>query len=193
MRAVGNEAPGGTLKSTIACWVLFPIAAAGESPAPAGPPPYVFAKAYHILPETHSDESGYFSLCEGQDGTIYVGTAKYNHNAYLVAFDPRSETQRIVIDVNKVCGLTATGYAAQAKIHTRNLVGPSGVIYCGTKQGYRAAGDVSEYPGGHVIAYDPRVGQARDLGMPFPGQGVIDVAADESRGILYAVTCGDTT
>src|SRR5436305_178292 len=120
--------------------------------ASAQAPKYVQAKAYHILPETTSEESGYFSLCEGRDGSIYVGTAKYGQNAYLVEFDPRRETQRIVIDTNKVCRLSARGYAAQAKIHTRNFVGPSGVVYVGSKQGYRQGKeDTAEYPGGCVM------------------------------------------
>ena len=34
---------------------------------------YVWGTAHHVLPETHSEESGYFSLCEGNDGRIYVG------------------------------------------------------------------------------------------------------------------------
>src|SRR5438874_12664019 len=89
--------------------------------APNTPPfRYVYGTAYHILPETHTDESGYFSLCEGHNGKVYVGTAKYGYNAYLVEFDPKTGKQRIVIDTNKVCGLDVKGptYAAQAKIHT---------------------------------------------------------------------------
>jgi hypothetical protein len=156
---------------------------------PAAPPKYVQAKAYHILPETTSEESGYFSLCEGLDGSVYIGTAKYNANAYLVEFDPRTERQRVVLDTNKVCGLTATGYAAQSKIHTRNFVGASGRVYVGSKQGYRATGDTSEYPGGYVMAYDPRTDSSQNLGMPLKGQGVIDVVADEARGLTYVVTC----
>ena len=152
---------------------------------------YVWGKAYHILPETHSEESGYFSLCEGRNGRIYVGTAKYGQDSYLVEFDPVEETQRIVIDTHKLCGLSATGYAAQAKIHTRNFVGPSGRIYVGSKQGYRRDGDTSEYPGGYVMTYDPKTGAAENLGRPYPGQGVIDVVADESRGLIYVVTCED--
>src|SRR5687767_4114194 len=100
------------------------------------PPKYCPATAYHVLPGTHNNESGYFSLCEGLDGRIYVGTAKYGENAYLVEFDPKTEKQRIVLDVNKLCGLTGTGYAAQAKIHTRNYVAPSGKVFVGSKQGY---------------------------------------------------------
>ena len=157
----------------------------------AEPPPYVAVKAFHILPETTSEESGYFSLSESLDGAIHVGTSKYNENAFLVEFDPKTESQRIVLDTNKTCGLTAKGYAAQSKLHTRNFVGPSGKVYVGSKQGYRREGDTQTYPGGYVMTYDPRTGRAENLGMPFPEQGVIDVVADEARDRLYVVTCED--
>ena len=158
------------------------------------PPPfeYVWGQAHHILPETHSDESGYFSLCEGLDGAIYVGTAKYGVNSYLVEFDPHTEKQKIVIDTHKVCGMSDTGYAAQAKIHTRNFVGKSGKIYVGSKQGYATEQDKKDevkYPGGYVMTYDPRTGETASLGMPYKDEGVIDVTADESRGLIYSVTC----
>jgi hypothetical protein len=45
--------------------------------ASGGAPPYVPATAYHIRPETTSEESGYFSLSESLDGAIHIGTAKY--------------------------------------------------------------------------------------------------------------------
>ena len=157
----------------------------------AEPPRYVTATAHYILPETTSEESGYFSLSESRDGAIHIGSAKYGSNSFLVEFDPRSARQRIVLDTNKTCGLTATGYAAQAKLHTRNSVGPSGKIYVGSKQGYPLKGDTQEYPGGYVMTYDPRTGRAENLGMPLAKQGVIDVTADEVRGRLYAVTCED--
>jgi hypothetical protein len=171
--------------------LLITLACLTPSPVQAGKPGYVWAKAWHSLPGTHSDESGYFSLCEGLDGTLYVGTAKYGENACPAAFDPRTEKQRIVIDTHKLCGLQATGYAAQAKIHTRNFVGPSGKIYCGSKQDFRREGDRSEYPGGYLMVYDPRTSQAENLGMPLAGQGLIDVTADERRGLIYVVTCED--
>ena len=167
----------------------------GASAAPAvaqQPPPYVRATAYHVLPATHNNESGYFSLSEGLDGNLYVGTAKYGENSFLVEFDPRDARQRVVIDSHQLCNLSGTGYAAQAKIHTRNFVAPSGKVYVGSKQGYRLdANDTANYPGGYVMTYDPRTDTAENLGMPFPGQGVADVVADEGRGITYVVTCED--
>ena len=162
---------------------------------PEAPFPYVRATAYHVLPGTHTDESGYFSLCEGHNGKVYVGTAAYGFNAYLVEFDPKTGKQRIVIDVNKVCGLAtpaAPTYAAQSKIHTRNFVSPSGKIYVGSKQGYRRGkDDTADYPGGYVMVYDPGTDQAENLGMPFKGEGVNDVTADEAAGLVYVVTCED--
>ncbi len=163
------------------------LLAAAQDPRP--PFRTLPAEAHHVLPETTSEESGYFSLCEGLNGKIYVGTAKYGANAYLVEFDPATSTQRVVLDVHALCGLTATGYAAQAKLHTRNFVGPSGRIYVGSKQGYRKEGDTSAYPGGYVMVYDPVKDVGENLGIPYPTQGIIDVAADERRGLLYAVTC----
>lgn len=181
---------------TVTALVISPLhVATGGEPAPIklseAPFPYVWAEAHYVLPETTSEESGYFSLCEGLDKNIYVGTAKYNTNAFLVEFAPRTRKQRIVLDTHKVCDLHATGYAAQSKLHTRNYVGRSGKIYVGSKQGYRLKGDTAEYAGGYAMTYDPKTGRAENLGRPFPGQGVIDVVADEKRGLLYVVTCED--
>lgn len=191
------------------------LATAQQSTAtPTSPPPfrYLKAKAFHIPPETTTEESGYFSLCEGKDGKIYIGTAAYGRNAYLVAFDPKTETMRTVLDTHQLVGLpsTPTGYAAQSKLHTRNDVGISGKIYVGSKQGYpnaqekkelEAGRPIPEYLGGYVMTYDPQTGLSENLGMPMPltdlqrangkkeGEGVIDVTADESRGLLYVITC----
>ncbi len=170
------------------------------------------AKAYHIPPETTTEESGYFSLCEGRNGKIYIGAAAYGRDAYLVEFDPKTEQMRVVLDMHKLVGLplTPTGYAAQSKIHTRNFVGASGKIYVGSKQGYPSPAEkaalargenIPTYRGGYVMVYDPATDTAENLGMPMPlddaqiaagkkeGQGVIDVTADEARGLIYVITC----
>jgi hypothetical protein len=193
-------------------FVLLIGSVPGFAAEPAKTPPaslkYLPATAYHIPPETTTEESGYFSLCEGKNGKVYIGCAAYGRDSYLVEFDPASEKMRIVLDTHKLVGLPLepTGYAAQSKIHTRNFVGPSGKIYVGTKQGYPTAeekktGKVATYRGGYVITYDPASDKAVNLGMPMPlddkrqpagakeGEGVIDVTADESRGLIYVITC----
>ena len=185
---------------------------AEDKPAASSQPPptlkYRWADVYHIPPETTTEESGYFSLCEGKNGRVYIGCAAYGRDSYLVEFDPTTEKMRIVLDAHKLIGLPLepTGYAAQSKIHTRNFVGPSGKIYVGTKQGYPTAeekktGKAATYRGGYVIVYDPATDKSVNLGSPMPlddkrqpadakeGEGVIDVMADEARGLIYVVTC----
>src|SRR6188472_4499120 len=108
----------------VVAWASFACAEDAKPAAPTKAPfKYVMAKAYHIPPETTTEESGYFSLCEGKDGKIYVGSAAYGRNSYLVEFDSKTQKIRVGVDTHKVVGLpeAPTGYAAQSKIHTRNF------------------------------------------------------------------------
>ena len=108
-----------TLRQTALAAMLLCPARAGD------PPHYVPATAHYILLETTSEESGYFSLSESLDGTIHVGTAKYGHNAFLVEFDPSTAKQRVVLDTNQTCGLTATGCEARACVECGWMTGVS--------------------------------------------------------------------
>jgi sugar lactone lactonase YvrE len=147
----------------------------------------------HVVPkETTSEGSGYFSIIEGKNGIIYVGSAKYGHNAYLVGFDPKSQQMKIAVDCMKEIGSTATGFAAQAKIHTRNNIGPSGKIYFGTKQGYPAKDQPrTDYPGGYPMVFDPATGKTKVYDIPVKHHGIISVTPDESRNLAYISTCDD--
>src|ERR1700732_1691662 len=97
---------------------------------------WLLGRAYKIPSQYTNQESGYFSIVEGHNGRLYIGAAKYGVNAYLIEFDPKTAAMRMVVDVHKTIGSMATGFAAQAKIHTRNNVGANGKIYFGSKQGY---------------------------------------------------------
>src|SRR5436305_15181479 len=95
-------------------------------------PPWLPATAYAVPKETTNQGSGYFSLVAGHNGRLYIGTAKYGENSFLVEFDPKTKTMKVVVDTHKAIGTTAKGFAAQSKIHTRNHVGAYGKIYFGT-------------------------------------------------------------
>jgi hypothetical protein len=154
--------------------------------------PWLWSTAYAIPKETTTEGSGYFSIVEGKNGRLYIGTAKYRHNAYLVEFDLESKGMKIAVDCHREIGTDATGFAAQAKIHTRNNVGESGKIYFGTKQGYPQEGEQrSDYPGGYPMVFDPGTGKTRVYDIPVPHHGVISVTPDESRGVAYISTCDD--
>jgi sugar lactone lactonase YvrE len=153
---------------------------------------WLLAHAYKIPSQYTNQESGYFSIIEGHNGRLYVGAAKYGVDAYLIEFDPRAETMKMVLDVHQVIGSRATGFAAQAKIHTRNNVGASGKIYVGSKQGYPEKGEKrTDYPGGYVITYDPKTGQAEHFGIAKAHHGIISVMPDEARRVAYVSTCSD--
>ena len=155
---------------------------------------WVMAKAYKLPSEYTNQESGYFSIIEGQNGKLYIGCAKYGVNAYLVEFDPKTERTRMVMDVHEVIGSKATGFAAQAKLHTRNNVGTiTGKIYVGSKQGYPEKGESPDsYPGGYVLTHDPRTGKNEHFGIAKPKYGIISVMPDEENGLAYVSTCSDT-
>ena len=153
---------------------------------------WCWSVAHRIPRQTTSEESGYFSLVAGQRGNLYIGTAKYQQNAYLVQFTPRSGKMKVVVDVNEVIGLKTRDFASQSKIHTRNQVGRSGKIYFGTKQGYpRKKEPRNVYPGGYPMVYDPQTGKTRFYKIPVPHQGIISVTPDESRNMAYISTCSD--
>jgi hypothetical protein len=154
--------------------------------------PWLLGKATKLPSDLTNQESGYFSIVEGRNGRVYVGTAKYGANAYLVEYDPKTGALKSVLDVMAVIGSKATGFAAQAKLHTRNNVGQSGTIYVGSKQGYPEKGETRDlYKGGYVLTYDPTSGKCEHYGIPKAGHGVISVTPDESRHLVYVSTCSD--
>jgi len=173
----------------VIAFVALPLSSdSGEQAAPGWLP----GKAVHIPSEYTNQESGYFSIVEGLNGRVYVGTAKYGENAYLVEYNPMDAMVRMVVDVHRFLRTLVRGFAAQAKIHTRNNVGESGKIYFGTKQGYPEKGEKrSDYLGGYVMAYDPRTGAIENFGLPKKHHGVISVTPDEKNGLIYVSTCDD--
>jgi sugar lactone lactonase YvrE len=159
---------------------------------PASSAEWLRGTAYKIPSEYTNQESGYFSIIEGKNERIYVGAAKYGVNAYLIEFDPKTAAMKMVMDVQKVIGSDARGFASQAKLHTRNNVGASGKIYVGSKQGYPEKGEKrSDYPGGYVLTYDPKTGKSEHFGIAKPQQGIISVMPDEAHGVAYVSTCSD--
>src|SRR5260370_3383745 len=155
-------------------------------------PHWLLGGATKLPSEYTNQESGYFSIVEGLNGRLYIGAAKYGMNAYLLEYDPKTDSTAMVIDAMKLIGSDAKGFAAQAKFHTRNNVGAGGKIYVGTKQGYPEKGESRDlYPGGYVMTYDPATKSAEHFGIAKPKHGIISVTPDESRNLVYLSTCAD--
>ena len=172
--------------------LLGPVVVYAEKGAAAPAAGWIKARAYAIPKETATEGEGYFSIIEGKDDRLYIGTHANGVNSWLVEFDPKGGAMRAVVDAHKAIGTAAKGFAAQAKIHTRNNVGASGKIYFGTKQGYPAAGETREdYPGGYPMVYDPATGTTKVFPIPVPHHGIAGITPDESHGVAYITTCSD--
>lgn len=164
--------------------------------ASAQPPelPWLYTEARALPKNLTNQGSGYFAIVEGKNGCLYIGTAKYGESAYLVEYDPVTQQMTTVVDVMREIGSTATGFAAQAKIHTRNNVGPSGKIYFATKQGYpdeKKGEKFTDYPGGYPMVYDPATRMTKVYPIAVPHHGIISITPDESRNVAYISTCSD--
>jgi hypothetical protein len=153
---------------------------------------YVQSTAFVIPKETATEGEGYFSIIEGHNNRLYIGTHANAVNSWLVEFDPKAKQMKVVVDAHKEIGTKAKGFAAQAKIHTRNNVGASGKIYFGTKQGYPDKTEKREdYPGGYPMVYDPTTGKTKVYPIPVPHHGINSITPDESRNVAYISTCSD--
>jgi sugar lactone lactonase YvrE len=165
---------------------------AGELPDPKPGARWLQATAFAVPRETAPDGEGYFSIVEGHNECLYIGTHANGVNSWLVEFRPRIGRMRVVVDAHKAIGIDRKGFGSQAKIHTRNNVGKSGKIYFGTKQGYPAQGEKREdYPGGYPMVYDPETGRTRVYPIPIPHEGIISITPDEELGVAYLSTCSD--
>ena len=150
------------------------------------------AAAFVVPKETATEGEGYFSLIEGHNRRLYIGTHANGVNSWLVEFNPAGQEMKIVVDAHKAIGKDLRGFGSQAKIHTRNNVGASGKIYFGTKQGYPGKGEKREdYPGGYPMVYDPATGVTKVYPIPVPHEGINSITPDESRGVAYISTCSD--
>ncbi|HEV3340875.1 MAG TPA: hypothetical protein VG125_10980, partial [Pirellulales bacterium] len=164
------------------------LALAEDSP----PRKWLQATAFVVPKETATEGEGYFSIIEGHNRRLYIGTHANGVNSWLVEFDPAAAKMRVVVDAHQVIGKDLKGFGSQAKIHTRNNVGASGKIYFGTKQGYPGKDEKREdYPGGYPMVYDPAAGQTTVYPIPVPHHGINSITPDESRGVAYVSTCSD--
>jgi sugar lactone lactonase YvrE len=162
--------------------------------ADAGLPTKWLPATAHVIPKfTASEGEGYFSIIEGHNGRLYVGTHANAVNSWLVEFDPAANRMAVVVDAHKAIGTDLKGFGSQAKIHTRNNTGKlTGRIYFGTKQGYPSKDEKREdYPGGYPMVYDPKTGKTKVYPIPVPYHGINSITPDESRGVAYISTCSD--
>ena len=142
------------------------------------------------VPEEFHTGGAYTAIQASHDGRVYIGTTVYAGYAHLLAYWPATNRFEDLAEMSAATGERNPGPYAQAKIHTKPAIAPDGRVYFGTKSGKEAEKVEWQlnYPGGHLLVYDPRSGRTTDLGIIKPRVSILAVGVDPMRGLVYALT-----
>src|SRR6516164_8083027 len=91
----------------LAAFCLTPAARAEQDLAQAK---WVKSTAYAVPKETATEGEGYFSIIEGLNGRLYIGTHANAVNSWLVEFDPKEKKMKVVVDAHKAIGKDLRGF-----------------------------------------------------------------------------------
>jgi len=137
-------------------------------------------------------DGNWSALLAGSDGKVYMGLAYHGGGGHLVYYDSKTDAVHDVGDLNVFTGQQFLRSGPQSKIHTKLVEGRDGRIYFATQYGndfdFARLGTPEWYPGGHWMIYDPKTGQATDLGLAYTGQGIIAGNYDPIYNRYYGVT-----
>src|SRR6185295_19902321 len=73
---------------------------------------WISATAFVVPKETATEGEGYFSIIEGLNGRLYIGTHANAVNSWLVEFDPGAAQMKIVTDAHKAIGKDIKGFGS---------------------------------------------------------------------------------
>src|SRR6185503_15342347 len=90
--------------------VFVPTAVRGAEPTK-----WLESTAYVVPKETCTEGEGYFSIIEGLNKRLYIGTHANAVNSWLVEFDPAAAKMKVVVDTHKAIGKDLKGFGSQAK------------------------------------------------------------------------------
>ena len=79
---------------------------------------FLLGKAYKLPSQYTNQESTYFSIIAGHDGKLYVGTAKYGVNAYLLS-PQNAEIFQLIWTIEDHVGVVRRGAVARDVARTR--------------------------------------------------------------------------
>jgi sugar lactone lactonase YvrE len=179
------------------CCVVLLLASVAVHAEPE--PKWLPATAHLVPPETAPEGEGYFSIIEGKNGKLYVGTHANGVNAWLVEFDPASKKMRVAVDCHKAIGTDLEGSAAprqdepfvarpltEEKSFTAGIEGPAcdaaGNLYV---VNLKRNGDIARVtPDGKTEVFVELPGKSVGNGIVFDRKGMMYVADYVGHNVL---------
>ena len=167
---------------------------------PHGSSPYVDEKEMEFLPTKLRDfpvsaqvDCCYNTYLVASDGRLYMGTCRQGGSAHLLAYDPVMDKIIDLANMDDVVPGPAHGYVGQGKIHSQLCEGVDGKIYGATHMdilfpSWSSFYDAHGYAGGHWFYYDPKTNRCVDLGLAIKNEGILTMAMDRERQILYGLS-----
>ncbi len=170
--------------------------ASSQAVAPAEPVEKLLPVRQIPWPEAAHCCEMFSALAAGPDGLVYAGTctslAKERLGAMLITLDPKTNKQKILLDVMKVTGEQGAKTFPQSKIHSQIQFDSKGVAWFGTHsyqwetlQQYEK--DPKAYTGGYLLAYDTKTAKVTNLGILVPHESIMSLAVAESVGKIYCI------
>jgi hypothetical protein len=180
--------------ATIVALLLAVGTLALMAPHPLAAAPAELTPTVVYVPEQYHSGGAYTAIQAGPAGRVYVGTTIYDGYAHFLAFSPATGRFESLAEMSAATGEKTPGPYAQAKIHTKPVISPDGLVYFATKSGKRAADPrwQENYPGGHLLVHDPRANTTRDLGVFKPKVSIIALGVDRQRNLIYLLTDPDS-
>ena len=143
----------------------------------------------------------YNAISVGSDGKVYyvLSSDSIDIGGKMYVYDPLNDQVRLLADLTEVCGEKDKKAIPQGKSHVEFLE-HRGKLYFATHIGYYELSDGMDclpvnlptgylpYPGGHLLAYDLATEAFEDLVLAPHGEGILTLALDRERELLYGIT-----
>jgi hypothetical protein len=147
---------------------------------------------FRLFPGLGNMDGHWNALTVTRNGDVYVGLAHHGAGGHAVYYDPHADRMADLGNLNRLCGQAGMRIGPQSKVHAKFGEAKDGRIYFGTHGGlwwnFARYALIEGYPGGHWLVYDPRSGEAEDLGIGARFEGIITADYDPLYNRMYGLT-----
>ncbi len=147
-------------------------------------------------PDFPVGDSNYNALLATSDGKIHfvVNTHNTAYGCRYFIFDPKTEQITLAGKLDEILKEPAKTHVPQGKVHVP-LFEHKGKVWFATHTAFyhgelpeMNTGKRAPYSGGHFMSYDLKTGRFTDLAAVTSGEGIITMAIDKTREVLYGLT-----